>query len=68
MQKISGTDHVRNEERLQRVKEWKANWVGHVLLRNCFLKHVIEGKIEVKGRRGRKRKQLLFILNEKKRY
>jgi len=26
----------------------KANWVGHILCRNCFLKHVIEGKI--KGR------------------
>ena len=31
--------------------------------RNCFLKHVIEGKIEgkidVTGRRGRRRKQIL---------
>jgi hypothetical protein len=69
MEKISGTDHVRNEEALQRVKkEGKANWVGHVLLRNCLLKHVIEGKIEVTGRRGRKRKHLLGILKEKRRY
>jgi hypothetical protein len=38
------------------------------LHRNCFLKHVIEGKIErqmeVAGSRGRKRKQLLDDLKE----
>ena len=38
----------------------KANWVGHILRRNCLLKHVIEGKIEeVTERRGRRRKQLM---------
>jgi hypothetical protein len=47
---------VRNEEVLHRVKEErnivptikrrKANWIGHILRRNCLLKHVIEGKIE----------------------
>jgi len=26
----------------------KANWIGHVVRRNCLLKHVIEGKIEVR--------------------
>jgi coproporphyrinogen III oxidase len=51
---ISWTDRVRNEEVLQRVKEErnivhtvkrrKANWIGHILRRNCLLKHVIEGK------------------------
>jgi hypothetical protein len=39
------------------------NHIGHILHRNCLLKHVIEGKIdgrmEVKGRRGRRCKQLL---------
>jgi hypothetical protein len=50
---------VRNEEVLHRVKEErnivhtikirKANWIGHILRKNCLLKHVIEGKIE--GRR-----------------
>jgi hypothetical protein len=59
MEKISWTDRVRNEEVLHRVKEErnilptvkrrKANWIGHILRRNCLLKHVIEGKIE--GRR-----------------
>jgi len=47
MEKISATNRVKNEEGLQRVKkERKANWVGHVLLTNCLLKHVIEGKLE----------------------
>jgi hypothetical protein len=71
MEKISWTDRVRNEEvlrrvneernTLQRTKRRKANWIGHILRRNCLLKHVIEGKIEgrikVTGRRGRRRKQ-----------
>jgi len=41
---------------------------GHILPRNCLLKHVIEGKmegrIEVAERRGRRHKQLLDDLNE----
>jgi hypothetical protein len=73
MEKISWTDHVRNEEVLHRVKEErkilhaikrrKANLVGHILRRKCLLKHItegkIEGEIEVRGRRGRRHKQLL---------
>jgi hypothetical protein len=64
MEKISWTDHVRNEEVLLRVKDqrnilhkirkWKANWIGHILHRNCLLQRVIEGNIqgviEVTGR------------------
>jgi hypothetical protein len=56
MEKISWTDHVGNEEVLLRVKEqrnilheiskWKANWIGHILRRNCLLQQVIEGKIK----------------------
>jgi hypothetical protein len=67
MEKISWTDHVRNEEVLLRVKEQrnilheiskrKANWIGHILRRNCLLQQVIEGKVKegigVTGRRGR---------------
>jgi hypothetical protein len=33
----------------------KADWVGHILPRNCLLKHTIEGKIE--GRIEVKRKE-----------
>jgi hypothetical protein len=56
MEKISWTDHVRNKGVLLRVKEkrnilhetrkQKANWIGHILLRNCLLQQVIEGKIK----------------------
>jgi hypothetical protein len=62
------------EERniLHTIKRRKANWIGHILRRNCLLQHVIEGKlegrIEMSGRRGRRRKQLLDDLKEKKRY
>jgi len=72
MEKISWTDHVRNEEVLLRVKEqgnirheirkWKTNWIDHILRRNCLLQQVMEGKIkggiEVTGRRGRRRRKL----------
>jgi hypothetical protein len=73
MGKISWTYRVRNEEVLHRVKEErnilhtiyirKANWIGHILYRNCFLKHVIEGKVEVTGKRRRRRNQLLDDFN-----
>jgi hypothetical protein len=26
------------------------DWIGHILCRNCLLKHVIEGKVEGKVR------------------
>jgi len=82
MEKISWTDHVRNEEVLLRVNEQrnilheirkrKANWIGHILRRNCLLKQVIEGKIkgelEVARRRGRRRKKLLDDLKDRRGY
>ena len=64
MEKISGTDHVRNENVLLRVKEQKnilheirkrkANWIGQILRRNCLLHRVTEGKIEGGDRSDRK--------------
>jgi hypothetical protein len=78
MEKNIRTDRERNEEVLQRVKEdrnilhtikrRKANCIGHILSRNCLLKHVIEGKIT--GTRGgeRRRKQLLEDFKEKRIY
>ena len=82
MEKISWTDHVRNEEVLLRVNEQrnilheirkrKANWIGSILRRNCLLKQVIEGKIkgemEVARRRGRRRKKLLDDLKDRTGY
>ena len=82
MDKISGTDHVRNEEVLLTVNEQrnilheirkrKVNWIGHILRRNCLLQQVIEGKIkrllEVTRRRGRRRKKLLDDLKDRRGY
>jgi hypothetical protein len=64
MEKISWTDRLRNDKILLRVRDQrnilheiskrKANWIGHILHRNCLLRQVIEGKmkgrIEVTGR------------------
>jgi hypothetical protein len=75
MEKINWTDLVRNEDVLPRVKEqrnilheiskWKANWIGHILHRNCLLQRVTEGKIqggiEVTGRQGRGCRKLNFM-------
>jgi hypothetical protein len=80
MEKISWTDHVRNEEVLLRVKEQrsilheirkrKANWIGHILRRNHLLQRDIEAKIkggiEVSGRRGRRRRKLLDDLKDRR--
>jgi len=82
MEKIIWTDHVRNEEVLFRVnkqrnilheiRKRKANWIGHILSRNCLLKPVIEGKIKGKieetGRRERRRKKLLDDLKDSSGY
>jgi len=79
---ISWTDHVRNKEVLLRVNEErnflheirkrKANWIGHILRRNCLLKQVIErkmkGEMKVARRRGRRRKKLLDDLKDGRRY
>jgi hypothetical protein len=52
---------------LHRVKRNQANWIGHILRRNCPLKHVSEGKITEKETR-KKRKQLLDDFKEKERH
>ena len=48
---------------LHTIRSRKANWIGHILRRNCLLKHVIGGKIDgtthVTGRRGIRRKRVL---------
>jgi len=73
---------VRNEDVLFRVKEQrnilheirkrKANWIGHILSRNCLLQRVTEGKIqggiEVIGRQGRRHRKLLDDLKERRGY
>jgi ribosomal 50S subunit-associated protein YjgA (DUF615 family) len=77
---ISWNDHVKNEQVLQTVKEEsiilhttkrrKANWIGHILRSYDLIKHVTEVKteerIDVTGRRGKRRKQLLDDLEKGK--
>jgi hypothetical protein len=56
MEKISWTDHVRNEEVLLRIKEQrnilheickrKVSRIDHILRGNWLLQQVIEGKIK----------------------
>jgi hypothetical protein len=74
MEEISWADRVRNVEMLHRVKEErniihtikrrKANWIGHILHRNCLLKHIIERGIEMMGTQGIRRKLLLDNFKE----
>ena len=53
MEKISWTDHVRNQALLRvkkqrnilhEISKRKTNWIGHILQRNCFLQRVNEEK------------------------
>jgi hypothetical protein len=58
---INWNERVRNELVLLRVKghkiilheisKRKANWIGHILCRNCLLRQVIEGKIKRRHRK-----------------
>jgi hypothetical protein len=57
MEKISWADRVKNEEVskakeerdiLHAIKGRKFNSIGHILHRNCLLKHIIAGKTEEK--------------------
>jgi len=79
MEMISWTDHEEvllrvNEQRniVHEIRKRKANWIGHILRRNCLLKQVIEGKIKgemkVTGRRSRRRRKLLDELKERRGY
>jgi hypothetical protein len=46
---------------LHEIRKQKANWIGHILRRNCLLKQVIERKIkeemEVTRRQGRRHRK-----------
>ena len=63
--------HRVNEERntLHTITRRKANWVGHILYRNCLLKHTVEGKIKrgigMTERQGRRCKQVLDDFKER---
>jgi hypothetical protein len=57
---------------LHEISKRKANWIGHLLPRNCLLQQVIEGKmkggVEERRRRGRRRRRLPDDLKERRGY
>ena len=65
MERISWTEKRKNAEVLQLVEEErslvdnilmrKKNWIGHVLRGNGWLKEVIEGRMEGRRPRGKRR-------------
>jgi hypothetical protein len=70
---FKGLNRVKEQRNiLHEICKRKANWIGHILRRNCILQRVIEGRIkggiEVTGRRGRSRRQLLDDLKERRGY
>jgi hypothetical protein len=78
MEKIEWSEKVTNEQDLEKTGKKrtllnnnlhrKANWVGHILRRNCFLPEAIEGQMmEVKGVESR-RTQILDNLRNRRRY
>jgi hypothetical protein len=78
IEKISWTDHARSGDVLHKVQEkrnilhttkrMKTNWIGHILCRNCLLKHMIEGEKgegkQMTGRQGTRYKHLLDDLKD----
>ena len=59
-----------NEQRniLHEIRKRKANWIGHILRRNCLLRQVIEGKIKGEMEVARRRKKLLDDLKDRRGY
>jgi hypothetical protein len=57
---------------LHEIRKRTANWIGHILRRNCLLKQVIKkkikGQLEVTRRQGRRRKKLLDDLGDRRGY
>jgi hypothetical protein len=53
---------------LHEIRKRKANWIGHILRRNCLLIEVIEGKIKGRIEVTRRRKKLLDDLKDRRGY
>jgi hypothetical protein len=53
---------------LHEIRKRKANWIGHILRRNCLLKEVIEVKIKRRIEVARRRKKLLDDLGDRRGY
>ena len=69
MERVKWTDKINNAVVLERVGEGrimlelirkrKRNWLGHWLRRNCLLKDALEGMLNGKKVRGRRRCQMI---------
>ena len=78
MGKISWTERVSNDEVLRIVgeermliktcKERQKKWIGHILRHDGLLKDVIEGRLEGKRPRGRKRIMMLDSIKGREPY
>jgi hypothetical protein len=66
MEKVGVVKEERNI--LHTTKRSNTKWFGHILRRNCCRKHGIEGKVEGRGRRGRRRMWFQNDLKEWRRY
>ncbi|KAJ4440502.1 hypothetical protein ANN_08643 [Periplaneta americana] len=61
MERVKGTDRIRNEAVLERegeekmmlklIRKRKRNWLGHWVRRNCLMKDALEGMVN--GRKVR---------------
>jgi hypothetical protein len=69
---VGSITYRQGSNNLHIIRRRKANGIGHVLLRDCLLKHISEGKIkggvQSKERKGRRHKQLLDDLKERRGY
>ena len=58
------------KERALQISKRKANWIGHILRRNCLLQRVIEGKKKrgdiSEGKTRKKTRELLDDLKERR--
>jgi hypothetical protein len=45
---------LKERNALHTIQRKNANWIGHMLRKNCLLKHVIEGKVEGYGEARKK--------------
>ena len=69
LESIKWTDKIKNAVVLERVgegrimleliKKRRRNWLGHWLRRNCLLKDALEGMVNGKKVRGRRRYQMI---------
>ena len=69
MERVKWTDKMKNAVVLERVgkgrimlkviRKRKRNWLGHWLRRNCLLKNALEGMVNGKKVRGRRRYKMI---------